>query len=320
MSSPNDESPDVTRAEIRRDLRGDPVIVSPGRAGRPYDFRGDQADRRRTCPFCAGREDQTPPEVDAIRQPGSQPDQPGWSVRVVPNRYPAVPRHAEGQGLWGLHEVVIETPEHDRSLADLSVEQTADVLRIFERRLRAARSTDGIEYACIFKNHGPEAGASLEHSHSQLLAVPFVPRRIAEEAETIRRGEFLRRLREARPVAESQGLKAFCPPDARMPYEVWIAPVEPAAAFEDAPEELTLQAAEMLHGLLGAMNAILERPPYHLLLYTAPFAAPDGFHWRIEIAPRMARIAGFELATGVFVNQTDPARATEDYRRALGDH
>ncbi|MEZ5363251.1 MAG: hypothetical protein R2748_13140 [Bryobacterales bacterium] len=115
------------------------MIVSPGRAGRPNDFRGDGADRRRTCPFCAGREDQTPPEVDAVREPGSQPDQPGWSVRVVPNRYPAVPRHAEGQGLWGLHEVVIETPEHDRSLADLSVERTADVLRIFQRRLRAAR-------------------------------------------------------------------------------------------------------------------------------------------------------------------------------------
>ncbi|MEZ5363252.1 MAG: hypothetical protein R2748_13145 [Bryobacterales bacterium] len=80
-------------------------------------------------------------------------------------------------------------------------------------------------------------------------------------------------------------MKAFCPPDSRMPYEVWVAPIEPAAAFEDAPEELILQAAEMLHGLLGAMNAILERPPYHLLLYTAPFAAPDGFHWRIEIAP-----------------------------------
>ena len=315
MSSRNEENVNASAAELRLDLRGDPVIVSPGRAERPNDFQSASADRRGGCPFCPGREDQTPPEVEAVRESGSTPDGPGWSVRVVPNRYPAFPREPAGpSSAWGVHEVIIETPNHERGLADQPEEHIARVLAVYQRRILAARRDARLRYACIFKNHGPEAGASLEHPHSQLMAVPFVPRRIAEEVEAHRRGEFSAKLAAADAVAERTRLKAFCPADSRLPYEVWIAPKGPAQAFEAADAETLGEAASLLRGLLSAMNAILDRPPLHLLVYTAPFVGGDGFTWRIELVPRMARIAGFELATGVFVNQTDPAQAAQAYR------
>ena len=321
MSSPNEESASAvsgaSAAEIRRDMRGEVVIVSPGRAQRPYDFSQSAETRLKRCPFCPGHEAETPPEVDAVREDGSAPDTPGWTVRVVPNKYPAFPRQPGPGSAWGVHEAIIESHEHDCGLAEMQPERVAQVLGIYQRRLRAARADERIEYACIFKNQGPEAGASLEHPHSQLMAVPFVPQRIAREAEAHRKGAFTEKLKTADPVAESATLVAFCPEDARLPYEVWIAPKQPLPAFESEPPEAVAEAAALLSKLLRAMNAILDRPPYHLLVYTAPFRGGAGFTWRIEIVPRMARIAGFELATGVFVNQTAPAKAAAAYREGL---
>lgn len=321
MSSRNEESANAanaaTGAEIRRDLRGEVVIISPGRAERPYDFRESSEQRRSHCPFCPGHEAQTPPEVDAVRADGSAADAPGWSVRVVPNRYPAFPREPGAGSAWGVHEVIIESPVHEKGLPELPVEDVRQVLGVYQRRLRAARADQRMRYACIFKNHGAAAGASLEHPHSQLMAVPFVPRRIAEEVEAHRGGIFASRLAAAEPVAESASVVAFCPEDARLPYEVWIAPRRPEPAFEGEPAEVVAETAELLAKLLRAMNGILHRPPYHLLVYTAPFQGGDGFSWRIELVPRMARIAGFELATGVFVNQTAPEGAAAAYRKRL---
>ena len=253
-----------------------------------------------------------------MRPDGSPADGPGWVVRVVPNRYPTYPREPGPGSAFGVHEAIIESPYHDRGLADLPVEHAEAVLGVFQRRLRAARKDERMQFASIFKNDGPDAGASIEHPHAQLMAVPFVPRRIAEEAEAHRRGEFARRLAATEPVASLGGVTAFCPPDARLSYEVWIAPNRPEAAFEDADTGTVAEAARVVRSLLGAMNAILERPPHHLLVYTAPFRGGEGFSWRIEIVPRVARIAGFELATGVFVNQTAPEKAAEAYRAALG--
>ena len=319
MSSPNAENETASTAEVRRDLRGERVIVSPGRAKRPNDFSGGERDRRGACPFCPGREDLTPPEVDAIREDSSAPNTPGWSVRVVPNKYPAVPPRPENGSLWGVHEAIIETPDHDRGMADSSTEQVHQVLHIYQRRLNAAKARQGIAYASIFKNQGPEAGASLEHPHSQLLALPFVPLRIAEELEAHRRGDFQERLASAEAIVETRELKAFCPEDARLPYEVWLAPKQVRPSFEDASEDEIRQAGETLRALLRVMNVILKDPPFHLLVYTAPFQGGDNFTWRIELVPRTARIAGFELATGVFVNQTDPAKAAVAYRAEIAN-
>ena len=283
MPSPSNPRPSgsaAAGAEWRTDLSGQPVLLSPGRAARPYDFGAAAAERRRRCPFCPGRESETPPEVAAERPDGSPSDAPGWRWRVVPNRFPAFPREPERPGgAFGVHEVLIETPDHDRGLGELSEVELAGVLGAWRERLRAAAADPRLGYANIFKNHGVEAGASLEHSHSQLMAVPFAPRRVAQELEAFVAGAAGARFAAdiAAPelrIAAADGFAAFAPGASRFPDEVWIAPIEPQAAFEDAVE---LRApAALLRRVLSAMKAVHGDPSYHLLVVTAPFRARAG--------------------------------------------
>lgn len=325
MPSPSNPKPNgaVVGAELRADLRGEPVLITPGRAARPYDMRESAEERRRRCPFCEGRESQTPPEVAAGRGADSTPDGPGWSWRVAPNRYPAMPREpAAAGGAFGVHEVIIETPDHERGLADLEPEALRGVLGAWQQRLRAAAKDERLQYGNVFKNHGLEAGASLEHAHSQLMAIPTLPQRAAAELEAFRDGSAGRRLETdlANPelaVASAPGYRAFAPAAARFPDEVWILAEQPAPAFEEAGDLASL--ASLVRRVLGAMNALHDRPSYHLLVATAPFRAPGREHWRwrLEIFPRLTKIGGFEWASGMFVNQRDPVEAAGRYRAAL---
>ncbi len=311
---------DGAAAELREDLRGELVLITPGRAARPYDIREDAAERRRRCPFCEGREALTPPEVAAGRAAGLPADSPGWSWRVVPNRFPAFPREPSRPGeAFGVHEVIIETPDHERGLADLSEAETAAVLEAWQQRLRAAAEDPRMAYANIFKNHGVEAGASLEHAHSQLMATTFTPRRVAEELQAFRDGSAGRRMQAdaenpALRIASEPGLVAYAPSAARFPDEVWIAPERPEPFFEHAPS--TAAPAALLSRVLAAMNRLHGRPSYHLLAITAPFRGEgrESWHWRLELFPRLTKIGGFEWATGMFVNQRNPAETARRYR------
>ncbi len=178
--------------ELRKDpIVGRWVIVSEGRADRPSDFEHLPTKRADAfCPFCEGHEDSSPPEIWARRQPGSQPGGPGWRVRVVPNKYPALDCHSaaaacgglfESQPGWGTHEVIVESPRHLTSTSELTVEQLAEVLLAYRERVAALRSDPRLRYVMVFKNVGPAAGASLEHTHSQLIGLPIVPINVAEE-------------------------------------------------------------------------------------------------------------------------------------------
>ncbi len=310
-------------AEFREDLRGEPVLITPGRAARPYHLRSDAEQRRKLCPFCEGHEGETPPEVAAGRPDGSSPDSPGWRWRAFPNLYPAFPREPEKPGgAYGVHEVIVETPDHDRGLADLTEPELAAVLGAWQQRLRAAAEDPRMEYANIFKNHGVEAGASQEHAHSQLMAIPLMPRRVADELAAFRDGSAGRRLwadREsaALRVADQDGYVAFAPSAARFPDEVWIVPPQPESAFEDA-EDLSALAV-LLGKTLAAMKALHDNLAYHLLVVTAPLRAEGRERWqsRIEVFPRLTKIGGFEWASGMWVNQRDPADAADRYRRAF---
>jgi UDPglucose--hexose-1-phosphate uridylyltransferase len=288
------------------------VIVAPGRSARPYDFRLTADERRARCPFCPGHEDRTPKEVAAIRPQSSAPDTPGWSLRVVPNLYPAVSSEAhEGQAAYGIHEVIIETPDHQASLADFDPERIDALLETLQQRVRAARQDPRIEYVNVFKNHGVEAGASLEHSHTQLLALPFTPRQaLAELGAGPTEGAL---------IARDEQTVVLAPAAARFPYELRLEPAQPTPAFEDAAPQVRLAAARRVHGFLGAMNRLFDHPPYHLLIHTAPFRTSDRerFRWRIELFPRLVRVAGFEWATGVFINTVSPEQAADSYRQAL---
>lgn len=317
-------------SELRRDpIAGTWVIVAPERAARPLDFRRPppQPSARESCPFCPGRESMTPPEIAAVR------DDKGWRVRVVPNRYPALRVEEEwregGDGLLasmpglGAHEVVIEGPEHVLSLTDLPPERVGEVVATYRSRLRDLTRDLRLAHGLVFKNVGERAGASLEHVHSQIIATPVVPERVHAEFE--RCAGHLRTTKRCRPcdlvahelkegarvVAETPHFAALVPWAAKTPFETHIVPRQHASHFEAIDDAAVIEIAGLLRTTLGRVERALDSPAYNMLIHSAPLngSKPEGWHWRIEIIPRIAGVAGFEWGTGFFINTVPPEKA-----------
>jgi UDPglucose--hexose-1-phosphate uridylyltransferase len=291
-------------------------------------------------PFAEGRELETPHETFAVRAAGTGPDEPGWRVRVVPNKFPAlrpdVGPLSQADELWelaaavGRHEVVIECPHGETDLARLPVPQVADVLRAYRERLLAMSHERRLRHALVFKNHGAAAGASLPHSHSQIVALPFVPPLVQREldgAAAYHRAhgrcvfaELLRRELAAgvRIVRESDRFVVLCPYAARFPYEMWILPKTAGGRFELANADNLPELADVLRDALARLTSAAGGPAYNYYLHTAPFGDDLPYRWHIEIAPRMTGIAGFELGGGTFVNLVPPETAATALRQAHG--
>src|SRR5205085_10161558 len=235
--------------ELRRDpITGRWVIIATDRPKRPNDFRFERAVSfgRDQCPFCPGHEAMTPRELLAYRQNGTAANAPGWDVRVVPNKFPALQVEGTldlaGEGMFdkmngvGAHEVIIETPEHDKTLATLPIKRVEDVIWVFRDRMIDLKKDRRFKYILIFKNHGEPAGASLEHPHSQLIALPIIPKQAVEELEGAKqyfqykeRCIFCDVIRQEledmrRVVAENQDFITLAPFAPRFPFETWILP------------------------------------------------------------------------------------------------
>ncbi|HSA94587.1 MAG TPA: galactose-1-phosphate uridylyltransferase, partial [Acidobacteriota bacterium] len=281
-------------SELRKDLiSGRWVIIATERSKRPDDFRphglaAPAAEAAGFCPFCEGNEAKTPPEIYALRTPGTAPDTPGWTVRVVPNKFPALnpgpppPRATRGvyQSMEGrgVHEVVIENPNHALELADLPVAHGRDVLRVFQQRILAIEAGFHYQYVQIFKNKGKEAGASLSHPHSQIVATPIVPKRVKEEiygADRLFRAfkecAFCRILREeeavgTRVIARNAHFTAFAPYASRFPFEMTVYPKRHSAFFTDIREEELVTLAEILKHVLTRLKDTVGDPPFNLVL------------------------------------------------------
>src|SRR5213080_1668210 len=243
--------------ELRKDpVVGRWVIIATERARRPSDFVAQPVRPVGTeCVFCAGNEHKTPPEILDGRSPGSRPNEPGWSYRVVANKFPALRIEGDleptGEGLFdrmngvGAHEVVIETPDHQGSLATMSTDAIADVLMAYRDRLLDLKKDPRLQYVLVFKNHGEAAGASLEHPHSQLIATPIIPIMVIEELEGSSRYYAMKercvwcdivrqeRREGRRRIVEANGFVALAPFAPRFPFETWILPVAHGAAYED---------------------------------------------------------------------------------------
>jgi UDPglucose--hexose-1-phosphate uridylyltransferase len=327
--------------ELRKDpITGRWVVVSTERQKRPNDFTLHRADviGREHCPFCVGHEGMTPPEVLAYRQNGSAPNAPGWDLRVVPNRFPALrvegtlDRHGEGMfdrmsGI-GAHEVVIETTDHDKTFATMSEAEIARVLWAFRDRVHDLKNDIRFRYILLFKNHGAGAGATLEHGHSQLIALPIVPNFVREELDGARRHfqdkercvfcDIIRQEMTAgtRIIQENKDVVALSPYASRVPFETWVLPRSHASRYEDAPRHVVDSLAGMLKSLVARLDGALEKPPFNLIIHTAPLAedvAPY-FHWHVEMMPRISRVAGFEWGSGFYINPTSPEEATQVLR------
>jgi UDPglucose--hexose-1-phosphate uridylyltransferase len=323
--------------ELRKDpVVGRWVIIATERARRPSDFVADPVRPRvSSCAFCEGHEALTPPEIFAERRPGREPNGPGWTYRVVPNKFPALRIEGDlepsGEGLFdkmtgvGAHEVVIETPDHAASLASLPLDAVADVLLAFRERMLDLKKDPRFAYVLVFKNHGEAAGASLEHPHSQLIATPIIPIMVSEELagsaqyyalkERCVWCDMLRQERRdgRRLILETQGFVTLAPFAPRFPFETWILPVGHRAAFEDSTDEELRGLAGVLGEFLRRMNRVLGDPPFNFMLHTAPFREVqlESFHWHLEIIPKLTRVAGFEWGSGFFINPVPPEDAAE---------
>jgi UDPglucose--hexose-1-phosphate uridylyltransferase len=296
------------------------VVVAPTRAGRPGAPRagaGEETDDPAGCPFCEGRESATPPETFAIAPPGRPPDTPGWRVRVVPNKFPAFgpwPRSGDrADGIFarraavGRQEVVIHSPRHVRTMADLGSRQLELVAEAWQARAAAAREA-GLAYVHALVNEGVGAGASLAHSHSQLIWLEEAPPLVAQEREAqdgaggclLCRVLAEEREQRIRIVEERNGLVLLCPFAGRQPYELLTAPVdcENDAFASPLLAEALILVAEGIRRLRVAEGPV----PLNLWVHAAG-------HWHIEVLPRFSILAGVELGSGYFVNTMAPESA-----------
>jgi UDPglucose--hexose-1-phosphate uridylyltransferase len=329
--------------ELRKDpITGRWVIISTDRAKRPTDFVRESVhiQGKGFCPFCYGNELKTPPEILAYGRNGSGPNTSGWTVRVVPNKFPALgiegDLNREGEGLYdrmngvGAHEVIIETPDHTKTLATLAERAIEDVLWAYRDRVLDLKNDKRFRYALIFKNHGDAAGASLEHSHSQLIALPIVPKRVAEEWEGSQHYyrekercifcDIIRQERDSgvRVISENDMFIVLAPFAPRFPFEMWLLPKSHGSSFENNQTPVYKSLAKMLKDNLSRLDAVLDHPAYNFMLHTSPMGeeSNDHYHWHFEIMPKLTKVAGFEWGTGFYICPTPPEESARFLREA----
>ncbi len=327
--------------ELRKDpIIGRWVIISTERGKRPSDFVRESVQIKGTgfCPFCTGNEAKTPPEVLAYGRNGGGPNSPGWNVRVVPNKFPALGIEGDldrsGEGLFdrmngvGAHEVIIETPDHQSTLAMMSEKAIESVLWAYRDRVLDLKNDRRFRYILIFKNHGEAAGASLEHTHSQLIALPIVPKRVREEVDSGKRYfnekercifcDMIRQERQAgtRVITENDDFLALAPYAPRFPFETWILPRQHSSSFENNQSSIYVSLARMMKDCLTRLDKVLDLPAYNFVIHTSPIGEEinDHFHWHIEMMPKLTKVAGFEWGTGFYICPTPPEESARFLR------
>lgn len=320
--------------EIRRTkLVLNEIIVSTERSIRPDEFRKKELVK---CPFCPGNEDMTPPpELIRFVQSGR------WTLRGIPNKFPALRIEGNSQFLLdgalsatiadahGAHEVVVETPEHECDYGLFDAKKIEEILNALNIRTQDLYKDPQIRYIVVFKNYGDDAGASLRHEHSQIIGLPQIPFKIrsrlasledyyADHGKSIFTTSIERAHTDERVVFESKHFICIVPYEAKFPYEMWILPVEPKANFTSSQKiyydlgVVISDAFKRLKVLFGAL------PPFNCFVDDAPpqkYRNCDSFFsWRFRIMPRLTKIAGFELASGCFINPGLPEEAAKTLR------
>ena len=318
--------------ELRKDpVLGRWIIISTERAKRPTDFKREETKiEAPICPFCEGNEHMTPPEIISYRDNGTSPDKPGWRLRVVSNKFLALRVEGDldkkGEGIYdrmngvGAHEVVIETPEHKISMSQLSLTNVYEIIKSYKERFLDLKKDVRMSYIMLFKNVGAVAGASLEHTHTQLIGLPTIPKIVNEEMTGSKnfydfRGRcifcdmIVQESEEGeRMVAQTENFVAFEPFASRFPFETWILPKDHESHFENISDNSVNDLARILKMVLLKLESALEMPPYNFIIHTTPFTfeKSEYYHWHIEIIPRLTKVAGFEWGTDFYINPVLP--------------
>lgn len=333
-------------SELRRDpITGRWVIVDTDNPTQPHEYEHEPPTwRAGTCPFCYGNEGLTPPEIAAIRDPNTAPNTSGWQVRTVANKFPALQIEGDldrrGLGMYdisngvGAHEVIIETPYHTKDLSDLLNNEVDDIFRMLCQRSLDLAKDKRFKYIMIFKNYGPAAGASMEHPHTQLIALPMVPKNVKEELmgaqeyfDYRERCIFCDIIRQEvsekeRIIAENRYFLAFCPYASRFPFEIWIMPKKHNACFMYLSSEEIPYLAILLKDIIARLKKIFDVPAYNFIIHTSPLDGnghTESYHWHLEFMPKLTRVAGFEWGTGFYVVPTPPEIAAKFLKEVKTD-
>jgi UDPglucose--hexose-1-phosphate uridylyltransferase len=332
--------------ELRKNLvTREWVIIARGRGQRPSEFIGEGEEQKAhpsrdgKCPFCPGNEAMTPPEVFALRDGGAR-NSPQWNVRVVPNKFAALradgadePRQVgiySARDGFGAHEVIIESPEHNRDLWEMEVGQVEQVVEAYRQRFLAYESGEMLPYVLIFRNHGQRAGTSLVHPHSQLISAPVMPHQLhvelrgaADYWEYLGRCVFCTMIDQEgrgdeRTVLQTEHFLVVTAYAGRYPFETWILPKRHAIRFADMSEEESADLARVLRETLGRLAGCLNRPSYNFAIHTVPAALHNmrAYHWHMEIFPRITTLGGFELGSDIYINVMAPEDAAQYLREA----
>ena len=303
--------------QLRLDpLTGRWVVVSTDRASRPQAFAprvaSIQADTSRPCPFCPGNEGSLTPTLETRGADGQ------WLVRVLPNLYPAfegtAPFVVTNRGpvftqatAGGIHEVFVLSPDHQNSWSMLSDAQTTAVMSAVRDRIEEHSSIPGLRYSQAIVNAGREAGASIEHPHGQLLGMSFVPRELVEEQAGFAR--FAGRCLLCTAVdAEENVAHRVVYSDER----VLVIPRAHGPHLHHSPDRDLVAVGKALKVALGRLRDVLGDIAYNLVFHSAPYRAPEPYHWHVHVVPKLATVAGFELGTGVLINIVNPEQAAEE--------
>lgn len=330
-------------SELRRDpIGGRWIIVDTDHPSQPKDFEYDpQAYQGGACPFCYGSESITPSEIECIRDPGTMPNTAGWQVRVIANKFPALQIEGDldrrGVGIYdmlngvGAHEVLIDTPYHQKDIPELLNNEVENLILMYCRRAKDLARDKRFKYIMIFKNFGVSAGASMEHPHTQIIALPMIPKNVMEE---LRGAQNYFNYRERcifcdiihqetqekeRVILENKYFLSFCPFVSRFPFEIWITPKRHSNYFEQLSQEELPALAAILRETIVRLKNIFTNVPYNFIIHTSPVnsdTVTESYHWHIEFMPKLTRTAGFEWGSGFYVVNTPPELAAKFLRDA----
>lgn len=323
------------------------VIIATERAKRPEEFAKKKEllvtspSYDANCPFCEGNESKTPNEILGYRKDGTKPGEKGWQVRVVPNKFPALIPSATSvvverskSGIYlrmdgiGKHEVIIENPDHSKTLGTMSVAEVENVIRGYHDRYLVLDWDPSYKLIIIFRNQGTLAGASLLHPHSQLVATAIVPSHIRNRLyEAQRYYDELGRCvfcdvienelnEKERIILQNDRFIAFVPYAASVPHEIWILPLRHETSFADLQPDDINPLAQILQNILAKMYHSLNNPDYNYCLNTVPHYSSDEpyYHWHIQILPRLSTQAGFEIGSGIHINVALPEESAKFLR------
>lgn len=320
-------------------------IIAPGRFSRPGHLKEPSKDKpaelpEKKCPFCPGMEESTPTTIRHFLKDGK------WVLRVVPNKFPALslevvkigqPLRQQKLGVhtrllgFGAHEIIIDTPVHEKHFADFTNDEANDLFWAFRERIADLRGDPRFNYILIFRNEGDAAGASLDHSHCQLIALPVVPPLIQGEIDVAEHFydeegscvycEMIKQEMETgeRVFFKNEHVVAFCPYASRSPYEIWVLPINHMPRYEETTSDYIYGLAKGMREVIGRLAQVLNRPAYNFYLHNSPLRHQESesrFHHHFEIVPRITKLGGFEWGTGLYINIVSPEDAAKELREA----